>query len=223
MGENINLDRIRYVAKKMASKLERQQEENKIKENKQEFQVSVQSMSDEEIKQEYDKNLAIYNQNKYSVVNKEKELFKLKNNPEVKRYITLLSQLDELEREQQLLSDKVSILEQASCEHQLLYLMTYPKNTMTYIPTFRCICCGKGLNGFVEPEQLVINEAFIDEDEDSYHGSITEYMSTKYKYFELLEAGESEDEIIVEIQDELHQNHKGKKKNIKLLRKKEDI
>ena len=47
-------------------------------------------------------------------------------------------------------------------------------------------------------------------------------MNTKFKYFELLEQGETEEEILVEIQDELCVRHEGARKKFKLIRKRDD-
>lgn len=222
MGENINLERIREAAVKMGSKLEKQHEESRNKEKNLELQYAVQTMTKEDIERELDKSKGIYDQISYSIDNKKNELRDLKQNKAVKKYITLMSQVEDFEKEKKHIADKVSILEQAICNHDILYLMTYPKKAMSYFPTFRCVCCGKGINGFIDEEQVVINKDFLDENEDSLHGNLTEYLTERYRYFELLEVGESEEEIIVELQDELHQKHNGKKNTVKLLTKKRE-
>ena len=222
MGDNINLDRIRDIAKRMNSNLEKQVEESRYKEKKLEYQYTVDKMDEDSIERELDNNKGIYSQINYSLDNKKKELNELKRNPEIRRYIQLLSQVEDFEREKKLMAEKIGILEQKVCNHEILYLMTYPKISANYFPTFRCLCCGKSINGFIDEDQIVVNKDFLDEDEYSFKGNIAEYISAKYKYYELLEQGESEEEILLEIQDELNVKHQGVKKRVKILRKKED-
>lgn len=222
MGDNINLDRIRNVAKSMSFNLEEQVEEKRKKEQMLEYQQVVEKMDLDTVKKELDNNKGIYNQLNYSLENKRKELSELKKNPEIRRYINLLEQVDDFESEKKQISEKIGILEQKTCKHEMLYLMTFPKKTKTYFPNFRCLCCGKMITGFIGENQMVVNKEFLDEDEYSFKGNIAEYVSAKYKYYELLEQGESEEEILLEIQDELCVKHQGIKKRVRLLIKKED-
>ncbi len=222
MGENINLDIIKNAAKTLNSGLEKQIEENRKKEKKIEMQYLIENMDKEDIKDVLDKNQGIYNQINYSINSKKAEIKALSKNPEVKRYITLMNSVEDLENEKKLIGEKIGLCEQKLCNHELLYLMTYPKKTMAYFPTFRCLCCGKSINGFINEDQIVINSDFLDEDEYSFKGNLSEYMNSKFKYFDLLDQGESIEEIIVEVQDYLNVKHNGVKKSVKLLRKKED-
>ena len=222
MGEDIKLDRIKNAAKRMNTSLEKQIVETRNKEKKQELQYLLEDMDKATIEKELSKSQGVYRQLDYSISNKKIDLKNLSKNPEVKRYISLMSTVNDLEEEKKLIGEKIGILEQKLCDHKLLYLMTFPKESKAYYPTFRCLCCGKAINGIINEDQIVINKDFLDEDQYSYKGNVLEYMNTKFKYFELLEQGETEEEILVEIQDELCVRHDGARKKFKLIRKRDD-
>lgn len=222
MGDNINLERIKDAAKKMTKNLESQKEDIQNKNKSKEYENSIESMDKSEVVDELMKVKELYKQIKYGINSKTAEKRRLEEISEVRRYKLITSQLDDLEQEKMNISDKICLLEQSLCNHELLYLMTYPKRGLTYYPTYKCLSCGKTLNGFISENQVVINDKYIDEDELSYKGNIQEYIFTKYRYHELIDIGESEEEIIIELQDELHKKYKGVKKNIIILRKKED-
>ena len=112
MGEDIKLDRIKNAAKRMNTSLEKQIEETRNKEKKQELQYLLEDMDKATIEKELDKSQGVYRQLDYSISNKKIDLKKLSKNPEVKRYISLMTTVNDLEEEKKEIGEKIGILEQ---------------------------------------------------------------------------------------------------------------
>ena len=219
MGDNIRIDMTKDVAETLQSKLKKQKEERRKKDEKEKQLEFISSLDKESAIKELKKVRDIYNQVKYCINNKNTEIEKKTKDESVRQYLSLLSQKENLEEDKEILLSKITLLEQKICDHEYLYLMTLPKKTMTYIPSFRCLSCGKPLLGFINNNQICINEQYVEDDENSYHGDTYEYMMIQYKYNELKEENMSNDDIYKELIEELSKNHNKLSKKIRLIRK----
>ena len=124
MGEDIKLDRIKNAAKRMNTSLEKQIVETRNKEKKQELQYLLEDMDKATIEKELDKSQGVYRQLDYSITNKKNDLKNLSKNPEVKRYISLMTTVNDLEEEKKEIGEKIGLF-QKNLRHTILLLDAY--------------------------------------------------------------------------------------------------
>lgn len=219
MKDSTRIERTFDSAKKMRDYFYKQTLEKRKKEDREKTIFNIEKMDTETAISELNKYKALYKQTKYGIKVKDKEIEEYENNKIVREYLSLLSQKESLLDDKDLISDKISILEQKICNHDYIYLMTYPKKTKAYIPTFRCLSCGKSLIGFIRGDQKIVNEQYIEEDEDTFHGDLDEFIIAKYKYNELIEEGNTPENAINIVLKDFRKNHQKLTKSIKLIRK----
>lgn len=219
MGDII-IDNTKKIAGAMLNDIEKSIQEKNKREEKNRLNRKIEKMSLEDASDELIRSKEMYRQIKYGLDNKSEEIKKMEKLSEVKNYLIVLSQKEGLEEDIDKVREKIIILEQKLCTHDILYLLSYPKKSLAYCPNFKCLCCGKNINGFIDEDQYCINERFLKENEYYYGGDIYEFMTLQYKYNELFDIGETEEEILIELQDELYKSHKDDSKTVKLLRNK---
>lgn len=177
--------------------------------SKEQLKEKIKKMSLEQAKTElesYKKLVKVY---KFGVDNKTNEMDKLKEDDNVKRYITLSSQIDYLKGDILNNQRMIDLLERKICTHTFLYLIYYNEE-MTDKPSFRCLCCEKELKNIGE-HQVCVNQDYLSKEDGTYYGDIKEYMLLKKKYNVIKDLDLEEEDVTNEMLEELNRIHNGKK------------
>ena len=189
--------------------------------DKERFLDKIEEMTKEDIEENINNLSTITEFNKYNLDLKKKELNKLKQHSAVKKYIDMESMVDFLSEDIEKNKQKISILKQHICNHNIVYFSSYNLKQLKYNPTFKCICCGKDISGSLD-NQICINEDYLNKNDSSYYGSKDEYLYLSYIYSELKETSTSQDEIVDKLHFELERKKHGKKYTYVPLRKEKE-
>ena len=134
----------------------------------------------------------------------------LLNNSYVKQYIEVQHDLKKLHLSSVDLKRKIVLLNQELCSHNILYITSIHYNRLLYRPNYKCLDCMKEISGFIDNNQVCINEQFLYGNDQEVYGKDREYNKLHFKYHELKEQNLSDDEIIIELESILYKIHLGK-------------
>ena len=186
--------------------------------DKERFKKKTEEMKKEDIEESINNLSTIIEYNKDNLEIKRNELNKLKQNDIVKKYIDMESEVDCLSDDIEKNKQKISILKQHICDHNIVYLFSYNIKQLRYNPTFKCICCGKDISGSLD-NQICINEDYLNKNDSSYYGSKEEYLNLSNIYSNLKEVNTPFDETVNILHFELERKKYGKKYTYIPLRK----
>lgn len=148
------------------------------------------------------------------------EISKLLLDDNVKKYIKLQKDLSAMTNKIENNKRKLIKIEQDVCDHKILFFQSLYYKRLFYQPTCLCIECDKQINGFINDDQICINEDHLIENDQGVFGICIEYGKLKDKYFELKEQGLSIEEICVKLKEELKNDGGSKKKDLSIRKNK---
>jgi len=125
-----------------------------------------------------DKNTAVC---KYKLEQLEKA--NLEKDSKVKEYIKVKESIKTLKEKLELYNMEEELLKQEFCNHQFLYLMEYDGGNY-YDATFKCLSCGKIIEGISKMDQVCVNNEYLDDKISYFKGNEEEYDFLKKVYEE---------------------------------------
>ena len=175
----------------------------------------IQSMTKDAALKELDTLEKMMEQNEYSIDSKKRELKKIKQNEIVRRYILIDQMIKSLEEDGEKTKQRIALINQKLCNHNIVYLIRLDKKSLLYRPKFKCLNCGLVLHELLD-HQVCINESYTTETEFSYLGDKNEYKELSIMYKDAVSEGELNQEIIKQLDKELRKKYKRKTNSLKL-------
>ena len=162
-----------------------------------------------------------YNGISSELESKESELINLLNDDVVKRYVDLNERVEELKTLKKQAYSSYILQSQLICPHEAYFFRRQFKRRMLYLPELLCLNCGKMYRGFLLEGKPVINEDYIEENDNAYLGDYDEFEELSIKYKQLKEEGLSTEEVCDILKKDIASKREKSSTPFKLIRKKE--
>ena len=148
------------------------------------------------------------------------EISKLLLDDKVKKYIKLQQGLANITNKIDNNKKKLIEIEQNICNHKLLFFQSLYYDRLDHQPTFLCLECGKQIIGFIDEEQICVNEDHLIENDQAIFGICMQYGELREKCLDLKEQGLSIENIDKELRKELDNKKNSGSKILNLSLKK---